>query len=146
MVRTKRLPFAPNFGGTLTITLSLEEQIVTQLWEVGPVIAIGQPGLTLDPIGAAREHIVGPAWQPRVQALVGESHLIVVVLGHTEGLFWEYEQLSQYLDGVLAVIPPGERPVLVERWQRFSSAYPPARRVVPEEQSELPFLVWFSTQ
>jgi hypothetical protein len=143
IVRTKRLPFLPNFGGKLKIALSLEEQIVTQLWEIGPVIAIGQPGLELDPIGAPRERIVGTAWQPRVQALVRESQLIVVVLGHTEGLFWEYEQLSQHLVAVLAVIPPGERHVLVQRWQRFSSAYPTARSVVLEEGSELPFLVWF---
>jgi hypothetical protein len=143
MARTKRLPFAPNFGGKLKIALSLEEQIVAQLWEIGPVIAIGQPGLELDPIGAPRERIVGTAWQPRVQALIRESQLIVVVLGHTEGLFWEYEQLSQHLVAVLAVIPPGERHVLEERWQRFSSAYSPARRVVLEEGLELPFLVWF---
>ena len=142
MARTKRLPFAPNLGGKLKIALSLEEQIVTQLWEIGPVIAIGQPGLELDPIGAPRESILGSAWQPRVQSLVRESQLIVVVLGQSEGLFWEYEQLSQYLVDVLAVVPPGERRALAERWQRFSSAYPPARSVVLEE-AELPFLVWF---
>jgi hypothetical protein len=84
--------------------LSLEEQIVAQLWEVGPVVAIGQPGLNTDPIGAAREHIVGPLWQPRVQTLIEESALVVVVLGRkTEGLLWEYEQLARRRVPVLVI-------------------------------------------
>ena len=123
--------------------LSLEEQVISQLWEVGPVVAIGKPGLEIDPIGAAREHIVGPLWQPRVQELMEESALVVVVLGQTEGLFWEYEQLSQRRMSVLAIWPPGEATVLAERWQRFTAAYPRARSIVFEDRSELPLLVWF---
>ncbi len=125
--------------------LSLEEQIVTQLWEVGPVVAIGQPGLETDPIGAARERIVGPLWQPRVQALIEESALVVVVLGQTEGLFWEYDQLSRRRVSVLSILPLGDADVLADRWQRFTVAYPPARSIVVEVAAELPLLVWFPT-
>jgi hypothetical protein len=50
-----------------------EEAIVAHLWEVGLVVAIGQPRLETDPIGAAHERIVGPLWQPRVEALIEES-------------------------------------------------------------------------
>lgn len=124
-------------------TLSLEEQIVAQLWEVGPVVAIGQPSLALDPIGAARERIVGSLWQRRVQALIEECALVVVVLGQTEGLFWEYEQLSQRRVSVLAILPPSSADALLDRWQRFTVAYPPARGVLLEEAAEFPLLVWF---
>ena len=123
--------------------VSLEEQIVAQLWEVGPVVAIGEPGLDLDPIGAAREHIVGPLWQPRVQALIEESALVVLVLGQTEGLFWEYEQLSRHRVSVLVIWPPSATDVLANRWQRLTAAYPPARSIALEVASELPLLVWF---
>ena len=107
------------------IERSLEEQIVVQLWEVGPVVAIGQPGLETDPIGAARERTVGPLWQPRVQTLIEESGLVVVVLGQTEGLFLEYEQLSRHRVSVLAILPPSGADVLADRWQRFTAAFRP---------------------
>jgi hypothetical protein len=140
MKRTKA--FLVNVNTTM---LSLEEQIVAQLWEVGPVVAIGQPALETDPIGAARERIVGPLWQPRVQALIEESALVVVVLGQTEGLFWEYEQLSQRRVSVLAILPPCDANVLADRWQRFTTTYSPARSIVLEVASEVPLLVWFRT-
>jgi hypothetical protein len=140
MKRTKA--FLVNVNTTM---LSLEEQIVAQLWEVGPVVAIGQPALETDPIGAARERIVGPLWQPRVQALIEESALVVVVLGQTEGLFWEYEQLSQRRVSVLAILPPCGANVLADRWQRFTTTYSPARSIVLEVASEVPLLVWFRT-
>jgi hypothetical protein len=124
--------------------LSLEEQIVAQLWEVGPVVAIGQPALEVDPIGAARERIVGPLWQPRVHALIEECALVVVVLGQTEGLFWEYQQLARRSTSVLAILPPSDANVLAERWKRFMTAYPPAQTILLEEAaSELPLLAWF---
>lgn len=130
-------------GSKIFIQRSLEEQVVAQLWEVGPVVAIGQPALETDPIGAARERIVGPLWQPRVQALIEESVLVVVVLGQTEGLFWEYEQLSRRCASVLAILPPGDADILAARWQRFAAAYPAARNMVMEVESELALLVWF---
>jgi hypothetical protein len=130
-------------GSIIYIQRSLEEQIVAQLWEVGPVVAIGQPALETDPIGAARERIVGPLWQPRVQALIEESALVVVVLGQTEGLFWEYEQLSRRCASVLAILPPGYADTLAARWERFAAAYPAAVNVDIEAASELPLLVWF---
>jgi hypothetical protein len=138
------LPRPKIFSGSTTfIQLSLEEQIVAQLWEVGPVVAIGQPALETDPIGAARERIVGPLWQQRVEALMEESELVVVVLGQTEGLLWECEQLSRRRVPVLAILPPGDADILVTRWQRFASAYPAARDTVLDDGSELPLLIWF---
>ena len=44
MQRTKALPFAPQFSQYLKAKLSLEEQIVEQLWEVGPVVPSGSQG------------------------------------------------------------------------------------------------------
>ena len=123
--------------------LSLEEQIVAYLWEIGPVIAFGQPTLQIDPIGAAREHVLGPLWQPRVEALIEESATIVVVLGKTEGLIWEYEQLAQRDASFLVILPPNDGTVLTDRWQRFAAVYPPARNIILEGTSEFPLLIWF---
>jgi hypothetical protein len=44
---------------------------------------------------------------------------------------------------VLAVLPPRDADVLTDRWQRFTTAYPPARHIVLDVASELPLLVWF---
>jgi hypothetical protein len=63
---------------------------------------------------------------------------------HSAGLFWEYEQLSRRRVSVLAIWTPSDADVL-DRWQRFTAAYPPARSIVLEVASELPLLVWFRT-
>jgi hypothetical protein len=127
------------------VSRTLEELVVHRIWSVGPVIAVGRPGAQLSPLGAAREYINGPDWQSRVAALLNECSLTVSVLGETEGLLWEYRGLAARAVPLLLVVPHGDAPVLLHRWNSFCSAYPAAASIpFPNDNGgDFPLLVWF---
>lgn len=101
---------------------TLEEAIETVLAEWGPVVAIGRPGEALPPAGAAREYLPSDAWQERVCELIREVRFVVVILGSTQGLEYEYRLLAEAgaLPRLLVVFPPASD--FVCRWERFSEA------------------------
>jgi hypothetical protein len=70
-------------------------------------VAIGRPGETLPPLGAAREYVDHGSWKQRIRELVTEAQLIVVLAGATEGLLWELRLIAEMgrLDRVLMVLP-----------------------------------------
>ena len=109
----------PGLGKVLT----LEEIITDLLWQYGPVIAIGRPGEPLPPPGAAREYVPEAQWQERVTQYIGEARFIVVILGRTTGLAWEYTRLVQmgYLGRMLLVLPPDKKDAEA-RWNYFVEA------------------------
>ena len=90
---------------------------------MGPVIAIGRPGESVPPLGAAREYLAGEVWRDHVREFIEQAQLIVVVLGGSEGLVFEYDLLAAHeaIDKLLLVIPPDVPPDLLEtRWKRFA--------------------------
>ena len=101
------------------------EQLVTRECEaLGPVIAIGQPGEALPPLGAARDYPRDADWQTVVRRLMEEAEILVFILGETEGLAWELRTAVETLDrkdSVLVVIPPLEPSMLESRWRHFVS-------------------------
>lgn len=111
-------------------TLTLEEAVVSRSWGVGPVVGIGQPGEKLGPLGAAREYIEGDTWRDRIEHLMGESRLIVSVLGYTEGLLWEYQDLVRlgHLGKLLLVFPPVGLPLANQLWRLFQTVLPATGR------------------
>ncbi len=103
---------------------TLEECVVTGLWQLGPVIAVGNPRDELSPLGAAREYISADQWRTVVQQRLDETSYVVCILGSTPGLNWEYEELQTRGDQkVLVVLPPRPRPELQRRWQVFQSIF-----------------------
>ena len=90
------------------IRFELEEAITAQLWHRGPVIAIGRPGESLAPAGAARQYVGSEEWQGRVLQLIRESSMIVVLLGTTGGVKWELNQVFTlgHAEKLVAVVPP----------------------------------------
>jgi uncharacterized RDD family membrane protein YckC len=73
----------------------LEVALTRELTDFGPVIAIGRPGEPLPPHGAARQYVSNDQWQQRVTEYVGKSQMVLVMLGETEGLRWEYNLLAR---------------------------------------------------
>jgi hypothetical protein len=75
--------------------------------DYGPVIAIGRPGEWAPPLGAARKYVTDD-WQGEVLDLINKCQLIVVILGKTNGLAWEIQQLIRLgvLKKLILVIPP----------------------------------------
>jgi len=116
------------FGRVFRKRLTLEEFVVGRVMSLGPVVAIGKPSEGLSPLGAAREYVFGPDWQARVSTLLDECSWVIGILGGTEGLRWEYEQIlhRSLTRRFIVVVPPATPEVFQERWDIFQKAFPPA--------------------
>ena len=106
--------------------LTLEELVVRHESTLGPVVAIGKPNEKLSPLGAARElHLLGHGWRERVSRIFTECSWVVSILGGSEGVVWEYEQVLQRgLSGrFILVIPPTTPHVFQQRWDIFDGYF-----------------------
>jgi hypothetical protein len=68
-----------------------EESLVRVLRRLGPVVAIGRPGDNMSFGGAARLFVTDAYWRPAIQYLMKRSRAVAIVVGRTEGLWWEIE-------------------------------------------------------
>lgn len=86
-----------------------EHQVLEEMTEIGPVVAIGNRGRKGVPFGAARDFLPDDVWRDRVMGLIGSSRVIVVVLNETPGVWWEIQAiLSQgAVEKTLFVFPWG---------------------------------------
>jgi hypothetical protein len=138
------------FRGLLREELTFEEFVVDRLWTLGPVVAIGKPEEKLSPVGAAREYVHGPNWQERVEAILDECAWVVVVLGDSAGLSWEYQQIQRRgLDERLVlVVPPLSLTTISSRWETFQAAFAAAARVELQLGADIgqPLIVIFSRE
>lgn len=121
----------------------LEESLTEGLWRLGPVVAIGMPGETTPPIGAAREYVSNDQWQARVHELMSKARAIVVVAGLTPGIKWELARLRTSGFGRKTVlIIPGGGDQLAESEQRWLACTPEiAGSPVPVPSDGLPLAV-----
>jgi hypothetical protein len=95
---------------------TLEEHLTDDLWKWGPVVAIGRPGESLPPSGAAREYVEHDHWQNRVDTLLAEALLVVMVAGQTEGLRWEFRRMMDSCRDRLMLVLPNDDPA---NWQNM---------------------------
>jgi hypothetical protein len=129
----------PSEGLFLTRTgNTLEHVLEEKLRAYGPVIAIGRPGENLPPLGAAREYLAGETWRQRIGELIGQARLVVVVMGASEGLVFEYDQLATHgaIDKIVLVILPDGVGPLQERWERFVRHALGGRTIAPPPLQE----------
>src|SRR5262245_40378058 len=103
---------------------TFEEFISCVLVDCGPVIAIGRPGETVPPLGAARFWVSNQDWRARVEELLEECQLVVMILGRTsgdDGLAWEIERLFAINrpEKFVLVIPPLRPRELTKRWETY---------------------------
>ncbi|MCB1897435.1 MAG: hypothetical protein H6945_01145 [Zoogloeaceae bacterium] len=104
---------------------TLEEIAAHATVGVGPAIAIGDPSEQLPPLGAARDYLADADWRSVVMALVDEAAMVVLVLGDSDNLLWEFSMTMQRRRGrgVLVLLPPlRRRAALATRWRRFAAA------------------------
>jgi hypothetical protein len=102
-----------------------ESRIIDLLGRLGPVVAVGQPGEALPPLGAKRVYLrlpAGRSWKDEVSTAIRRARLVVIVAAvgenpdAAEGTLWEYTE-------ALRLLPP-EQVVLVacggrEAYERF---------------------------
>lgn len=116
----------------------LEEVVAEQAFFDGPVIALSNPKLGLQPLGAARENVSDDHWRDYVAKSIRESQAVILCLGKTENVRWEIEKILS-LDGaekLIVVLPtsyPADRtisdvnPLLAERLRIPDAAFEQAR-------------------
>jgi len=118
-----RFIFPDSFFGLILPTylspFTLEEMLEEYFSLHGPVIAIGRPGEKAPPFGAAREYVENDSWKARVDELLLSAQFVVLVLGDTEGVAWEFEKLHEHdiADRMIVVFPPDSK--LDKRWHGF---------------------------
>ena len=118
---------------TRSAVKSLEERITERLWRFGPVIALGHPGDVSPPVGAARKYIscaTDDDWQKEVKSFSEKCSMIVLVAGHTKGIFWEMKHILEQdlFDRLLLIIPPGMTGAL---WAEFCTCAEVERLMPP---------------
>jgi hypothetical protein len=113
---------------------TLEEAIERSLGDWGPVIAIGRPGESLPPAGAAREYVDHQDWHRRVREMIQEARFVVAILGSTPGLAFEYQLLGETsaLAKLIVVLPPAAD--LASRWATFTAALNVRSALLPPEE------------
>ena len=103
---------------------SREGYLKRALGQIGPFIAVGAPGDTLAPLGAARLYLADEEWQREVEALVKGASAIVLVPETTEGTRWEVTKVARWVDlrRVLIIVPnPALRPLGYARIQALTA-------------------------
>ncbi len=90
------------------VRISYEEIITRQLKSIGPVIAIGQPGESFPPHGAARKYMNNSEWQESLTDLIEKSGLVALIAGTTDGVLWELKQICNLgkSEKFMLIIPP----------------------------------------
>jgi hypothetical protein len=73
---------------------SAEEALVAALSMTGPVVALGEPGEALPPLGAARAYTADAHWQLHISDWAEEARLIVLLAGRTDAFWWEVRHLA----------------------------------------------------
>lgn len=68
-----------------------EESLAKPLNKIGPMISIGRPGNKLSILGGHRLFVSDQDWKEAVEHLRKHSAAVVLMVGRTEGLWWEIE-------------------------------------------------------
>jgi len=87
---------------------SFEEEIVTVLDKLGPVVALGNINNLEKPLGAYRIETTDDTWKEKVDIYAQKSKYIVIVLQSTPSLLWEINELPKLYkkNKFIFLIPP----------------------------------------
>jgi len=74
---------------------NVDQILIDECAQYGPVIALGRPGERKVPFGAARYYATQQEWQTVVTDAARRAQAIVIAAGDSPGVLWEYELLSR---------------------------------------------------
>jgi hypothetical protein len=107
---------------------TVEHSLAFAINDFRPLVAIGQPGEQLPPLGAARLYVAGDAdWQQVVAEMTKACPLVILRIGATPGFWWEIEHLVDAYDPqrVLIYLPRQDRNKTYKNWREKASQYFP---------------------
>jgi hypothetical protein len=96
-----------------------EESLSRSLSKYGPVIAIGRPGDALGFLGAGRLYVSDADWQEAVRHFMRCAGAVVIIVGQTEGLWWEISEVFKLVarERLLFVFPYSYMPQRSSSWK-----------------------------
>jgi hypothetical protein len=114
-------PFLQNIRFT-----RFEEVVTETIWPFGGVIGLARPGEKLPELGAARIAANDSDWKEKIEQLMNESERILIVIGVTGGLKWEFQQTQDKarFAKLSLVIPPDKASSLATSWRNLVSDMP----------------------
>jgi hypothetical protein len=114
-------PFLQNIRFT-----RFEEVVTEAIWPFGGVIGLARPGEKLPELGAARIAADDGDWKQKIDRLMDESERILMVVGVTSGLKWEFQQSRDKarFAKLSLVIPPGGASSIATSWRNLVSDLP----------------------
>ena len=91
-----------------TLLRTLDNIVLTELSDAGPVVALGDPSKTTVPYGAARRYSSDLDWREIAFKLIDDAKHIVLVFGDTPSIWEEFEEVLTRgrADQTLFVLPP----------------------------------------
>lgn len=72
-----------------------EEHIAWRLAALGPVVALGRPEESLQPLGASRLYAPHDEWKDRFRSLISKAALIVMIVDDSDSLRWELSEIKR---------------------------------------------------
>jgi len=86
-LRSFREEFEPN---AIYYDKARTDETLAQVFRTtGPLVAVGRPGDTLQPLGAIRLYFSDDVWRENVEVLMALSRLVIIQAGRSPGLEWE---------------------------------------------------------
>ena len=82
-------------GGGRDYAKKTELSLTSALSDIGPLVAVGEPGEELPPLGATRFYFENHEWKERVKELMSMSGLVVIHPSNTDGVEWEIAAVKQ---------------------------------------------------
>jgi len=104
--------------------IRFEELVAWKAQGFGPLIAIGQPGTVLQPLGAARYYFSDDDWQTAIEERAHTCLSVFMVVGRSPGLIWEISHLraTERLAKAVFIFPPVPESELIARAEVLASA------------------------
>jgi hypothetical protein len=102
-----------------------EEILAKAVWPFGKLLALNRPGEDVPQLGALRIDVTGD-WQETIESLVPRAKNLLMTVGFTSGLQWEFRRLAGSMDltRLTLVIPPAVHESILSTWHQFASNSP----------------------
>lgn len=115
MMATDLTPLS-SLHALLVLNRSAEQHLIACLRDVGTVIAAGEPGEQLPPVGARRLRLPADNWRGPVLDLMSRARLVVLALDARGGTLWEFVEATRRVprERLLLVTPESK-----DKYERF---------------------------
>lgn len=88
----------------------IEAFVAEAAFRFAPLVALGDPRTTVEPVGAVREYTTNDQWQVRIEEMLRRTKAVLFLIGATSSVKWEVDTIldKQLLNRTLFIFPPDQ--------------------------------------